>query len=127
MTVSERGDLRPRPLGLLIVCAIPAVISVYAAIRTGDLMAHYRKLFEDFGAPIPPITAFVLNMPNFWWVIAVPAVLVFIRVAMKSEVTRPQQTRMKLAVAAVIVFGAAVYGFVAYALYTPIMAMGNAI
>jgi type II secretory pathway component PulF len=127
LSVAERGDLGPRPLGLLIVCAIPAVFSLYAALRTGDLMARYREMFDGFGAPIPPLTAFVLNLPNFWWVIALPAVLVFIWVAMKSEITTAQKTRMKLAAVGVIVFGAAVYGFVAYALYKPIMAMGNAI
>lgn len=114
-------------MGLLVVSAIPAAFSLYAALRTGDLMGIRRKMFEGLGFPIPPLTEFVLNGPNLWWVIATPAVLVFAWIASRREVTRAQQSRMKLAVAAVVVFGAAVYAFVLYALMRPIHEMSKAV
>jgi len=121
------GDVEPRPLGLLICSAIPAALAVYAGLRTPGLMEAKRSLFEGLGAPIPPVTDMVLAWPNLWWVIAVPAVIAFGWVASKSSITRAQKARMKLAVAGVIVFGAAVYGFVLYAMMLPMWALNDAV
>jgi hypothetical protein len=120
-------NLIPRPRGLLIVAAIPAAFALYAAFRTGDLMGHYREMLEGLGAPIPPLTEAVLNAPNLWWIIAVPAVAVFVWVARRAEITPTQKARMQLAVAAVILFGAAVYGFVLFALQGAFRAMSSAV
>ena len=120
-------ELEPRPLGLLISAAIPAAFAVYAGLRTTGLMQAKRELFEGLGAPIPPLTEMVLGWPNLWWIIAIPAVVVFTWIAARSLVTRAQKTRMKLAVAGVIVFAAAVYGFVLYAMMLPMWAIGGAV
>ena len=127
MPAAAREDVEPRPLGLLISSALPAAFAVYAGLRTTNLMQAKRDLFEGLGAPIPPLTAMVLDWPNLWWIIAIPAVLVFAWIAAKSSVTRSQKTRMKLAVAGVVLFGAAVYGFVLYAMMLPMWAMSGAV
>ena len=123
----EAEERTPRPLGLLISSALPAAFAVYAGLRTTGLMQAKRDLFEGLGAPIPPLTEMVLGWPNLWWIIALPAVLVFAWIAAKSQVTRGQKARMKLAVTGVIVFGAVVYGFVLYAMMLPMWALSGAV
>jgi hypothetical protein len=124
--MAEGHELQPRPVSLLIASGMPALFTLYAAVRTGDLMASHRKMLEGLGAEIPPLTGFVLNGPNLWWVMSVPAVLVFIWVALNARVTRKQKARMKWATAAVYVFGVALYGFVLFALQGPIRALSSA-
>ena len=109
------------------VSAAMAVFTVYAGLRTRGLTTRYRELFDSFGAEISPLTQFVLDAPNLWWVIAVPAVAVFLWIALRPQVTESERRRMKAAVIGVILFGAAVYGLVAYALYAPIFELGKAI
>jgi drug/metabolite transporter (DMT)-like permease len=84
-------------------------------------------LFDSFGTPISPLTQFVLKAPNLWWVIAAPAVAVFLWIAFRPRVTETERRRMKAAVIGVVLFGAAVYGLVAYALYSPLFKLGGAI
>ena len=117
----------PRPLGLMAASAALAVFTVYAASRTGGLMTQYREMFASFGVELSPLTKFVLGAPNFWAVLAVPAVLVFGWIAMKSEVTPGERRHMKMAFVASLVLDGLVYGLVAYALYEPIIRIGQAI
>jgi type II secretory pathway component PulF len=118
---------QPRPAAMFAASAAMAVFTVYAGVRTRGLTTQFRELFESFGTPIPPLTQFVLQAPNLWWVIAMPAVSVFLWIAFKPQVTETERRRMKLAVIGVVLFGAAVYGFVAYALYTPMFELGKAV
>jgi type II secretory pathway component PulF len=118
---------KPRSAALFAVSAAQAAFTVYAALRTPGLMDQFRELFRSFGAPTSPLTQFVLDAPNFWWVIAVPAVAVCLWIAFKPQVTEIERRRMKLAVIGVLVFGAAVYGLVAFALYTPMFEIGKTV
>lgn len=104
-----------------------AVFTVYAALRTRGIMDQFRALFDSFGAPLSPLTEFVLEAPDFWWIIAVPVVAVFLWIAFRPQVTETEHRRMKLAVIGVVVFGAAVYGLVAVALYSPIFELGRVV
>ena len=117
----------PRPTGLLVTAALLAAFSLYAAVRTPNLMADFRGLYEGFGADVPPLTNFVLNAPNLWWVIATPAVIVSVWIARRSFVTPAQRDNMRRAVMATVVFSAAVYGIAVYALYIPIFKLGAAV
>jgi type II secretory pathway component PulF len=123
--VTDEGESLPRPLGLLIVSALLAGFTSYAALRSANVMRNYREMFESFGADLPPLTEFVLDAGNFWWLIAAPCVGVFLWIATRSRVTRAQNSRMKLAVAATLAFGALVYGVVAYAVYVPLASLGR--
>ncbi len=118
---------QPRPAAMFAVSAAMAVFTVYAGVRTRGITAQFRELFESFGAPVSPLTQFVLDAPNFWWVIAVPAVGVFLWIALKPQVSETELRRMKLALIGVVLFGAAVYGFVAYALYSPMFELGKVV
>jgi hypothetical protein len=124
---STPSPTRPRSTTVFAVSAALAVFTVYAAVRTPGLMDQFRELFRGFGAPLSPLTRFVLDAPNFWWVIALPAVAVFIWIAFKPQVTAVERERMKLAVIGVMLFGAAVYGLVAFALYSPIFELGRVV
>ena len=104
-----------------------AVFTVYAALRTRGIMDQFRELFDSFGATLSPLTKFVLEAPNFWWVIAVPVVAVFLWIAFSPRVTETERRRMKRAVIGVVLFGAAVYGLVAFALYSPIFELGKVV
>ena len=114
----------PRPFGLLVTSALLAAFSLYAALRTPNLMRDFRGLFEGLGAEIPPLTKFVLNAPNLWWVIATPAILVFVWIVRRAFITPSERDRMRRAVIGSVVFGALVYGIVAYALYVPLFKLG---
>ena len=112
---------------MLTISAAMAAFTVYAGLRTHGIMDHFRHLFDSFGAPLSPLTEFVLDAPNFWWIIALPAVAVFLWIAFKPQVTEIERQRMKLALVGVVVFGGAVYGLVAFALYSPIFEMGSVV
>lgn len=116
-----------RPIGLLIASAALAVFILYAAARTGDLMTRYREMFQSFGVELSPLTKFVLGAPDFWAVLAWPAILLFGWIAMKSEVTPEERRHMKLAFVASLVLDGVVYGLVAYALYEPIIRFGQTV
>jgi type II secretory pathway component PulF len=121
------AEVIPRPRGLLITSAILAAFTLYAAIRSGDLMGRFRELYEGFGAEVPPLTRFVLASPNFWWLITIPSVAVCAWIASRQEVTRRQKRRMQFSVICILLLGAALYALAMYALYQPIFALGNAI
>ena len=121
------NDTSPRPVALLAASAALAVFTVYAAIRSYSVMDNFREVLEGFGAKIPPLTEFILNAPNFWWLIAAPAVGVFIWIAMKPRVAEVERSRMRTALIAIVVFGVALYGFVAQALYRPIFELGQSV
>jgi type II secretory pathway component PulF len=112
---------------MLTMSAAMAAFTVYAGLRTHGIMEQFRQLFDSFGAPLSPLTKLVLDAPNFWWVIALPAVAVFLWIAFKPQVTEVERQRMKLALIGVVVFGAAVYGLVAFALYSPIFELGKVV
>jgi hypothetical protein len=76
---------------------------------------------------LSPLTKLVLGAPNFWSVLAVPAIFLFGWIALKSEVTAAQRRHMKLAFVASLVLDGLVYGLVAYALYEPITRFGQSI
>src|SRR5690348_11925700 len=97
-------DLVDRPRGLLAVSAALAAFALYAAIRSNGFMEHFREMFSSFNIKPTPITHFVLSTPGPWWVIAVPAVLVFIWIAARPRVTPIQRRRMKVTLIATIVF-----------------------
>jgi len=117
----------PRPRGLLGASAALAVSAIYAGLRTPSLMQDYRDLFRAMAVKPLPVTKLVLAAPNLWWVIATPAVLLFIWIAMRSQVTPTERTRMKAALISTIVFAVVVYGFVAYALYMTLFKLNAAI
>lgn len=112
--------LHPRPLSLLAFSAAIAVFAVYAGLRTNGLTTHYRNMFDIIGAPVSPLTRLVLDAPSFWWLIAAPAVAVFLWIACRPRVTLVERRRMRWSVVGVLVFGAAVYALVAYALIGPL-------
>jgi hypothetical protein len=116
-------ELVDRPRGLLVVSAALAAFALYAAIRSNGFMEHFREMFSSFNIKPTPITNFVLSTPGPWWVIAVPALLVFIWIAARSRITLAQRRRMKVALIATIVFSVAVYGLALYALNSPLWAM----
>ena len=120
-------DALPRPKGLMAASAALAVFTVYAASRTVGLMDQYREMFQSFGVELSPLTRFVLGAPNFWAVLAVPAIFVFGWIAMKSEVRPEERRHMKLAFVASLVLDGVVYGLVAYALYEPILRLGHTV
>lgn len=120
-------ETQPRPLGLMAASAALAVFTLYAAARTGGLMNQYREMFESFGVELSPLTRLVLGAPNFWAVLAVPAIFLFGWIALKSEVTTEQRRHMKLAFVASLVLDGLVYGLVAYALYEPIIRFGQVV
>jgi hypothetical protein len=124
---SDNGTLIVRPISLLIFSAILAFSTVYAALRTHGLMGQFRGLFISLGASLSPVTGFVLDAPNFWWIIAAPASAVFTWVASRSRVTRMELIRMRRAVVAALVFGVLVYGLVAIALYSPLFDLGRVV
>lgn len=120
-------DTKPRSIALFTVSAAMAVFTVYAALRTSGITTHYREMFETYGVPMTPLRQFVLDAPGFWWVIAVPAVAVFLWIAFRPQVTERERRRMRMAVIGAVVWGAAVYGLVAYALLVPTFKLGNAV
>lgn len=128
-TGNSSADLetQPRPLGLMAASAALAVFVVYAASRTSALMTQYREMFESLGVELSPLTKFVLGAPNFWAVLAVPAIFIFGWIAMKSEVTPRERRHMKAAFIASLVLDGLVYGIVAFALYEPIIRFGQAV
>jgi hypothetical protein len=116
-----------RPLGLLIVAAVLTFSTIYAALRTHGLMDHFRELLAAFGSDLSPLTSFVLDAPNFWWIVAIPAGGVFLWIAARSRVTATERARMKAALIGALLFAVLVYGLVAYALYSPLFKLGAAI
>ncbi len=69
----------------------------------------------------------MLNAPNLWWMIALPAVAVFFWVALKpASDADAGRCACVWRVIAVFMFGVAVYGLAFYALRMPIIEMGGA-
>ena len=117
----------PRPRGLLIASALLSFSTIYAALRTHGLMPGFRRMLSAFGSDSPLLTRLVLDAPNFWWIIAIPATAVFLWIAFRPQVTRTEHRRMKAALLAALLFGLLVYGLVAYALYSPMFKLGETI
>ena len=120
-------SLVPRPKGLLIASALVAAFLLYAASRSTGLLDHYREMHDIYGIQPSGLTQFVLNAPNFWLVLSVPAMLLFGWIAMKSEVTPRELKRMKLAFTASLLLDGLVYGLVAYALLGPLASLGKTV
>jgi hypothetical protein len=121
-----KGSLR-RPTGLMIASALLAAFLIFAATRANGLMQQYAAMYASFGVELSPLTKFVLKTPNFWAMLAVPAVFIFGWIAMKSEVTPRERRHMKAAFIASLVLDGVVYGLVAFALYEPIIRFGQAV
>jgi hypothetical protein len=115
----NRDETIARPRALLIASAMLAAVTIYAALRTHGLMGNFRELLNALGSELPPLTQLVLDAPNFWWLIAIPANAVFIWIAARARVTVAERRRMRNALISTLIFGVLVYGLVAYALYGP--------
>jgi hypothetical protein len=80
-----------------------------------------------FGADLPPPTRFLLAMPHALDTFVVLAVPLFIWVIARSRVTRRELGRMKLAMCALIVAMLLAYALAAWAIYTPVLKLGETI
>jgi len=114
----------PRSLGLLAVATISATVTVLLAGRMPPALASFREMFVSFGVDPPAATKLVLSLPHIWWLLGVASLTVFVWIAAKSRPAPDELRRMKLALRAVIILTVLAYGFAAWALYTPIFALG---
>ncbi|HEY6123433.1 MAG TPA: hypothetical protein VIV63_02190 [Steroidobacteraceae bacterium] len=112
---------------LLVIAAISAAVSVLLAGRMPPAMASFRDTFASLGVVPPPSAVLVFRYSQVWWVLAVGAVAVFVWIAMRASAEATELKRMKLALCLWILLTALVYGFTAYAIYTPLSGLGAAI
>lgn len=114
----------PRSTGMLVVAALTATVTVLLAGRMPSSMDSFGGMFAAFGVTPPPAATFVMRFAHVWWVLAIAALAMLVRVATRSRLTAAEHRRMKLGLVALIALTVLAYGFVAYALYTPLFKLG---
>ena len=117
-------DVTPRSRGLLAIAVITAIVNVLLAGRMPPALESFRGMFVSFGADPPTATKIVMNSPQVWWLLGVASLGVFAWVAIRSKPPIEELRRMKLALRALIILTVLAYGLAAWALYTPIFALG---
>ena len=113
-----------RSVGLMAIATISATANVLLARRMPPAMVSFREMFTAFGIDPPAAAKLVMNFPHIWWLLGVASLAVFVWVAAKSKPPIEEVRRMKFALRAVIILTVLTYGFAAWALYTPIFALG---
>lgn len=114
----------PSSRGLLIIASLSAVVTVLLAGRMPPAMASFRDMFTSFGVTPPSTATFVMDHANAWWVLAIASVATLFWIATRSRPDAAERRRMKLTLSALIALTVLAYGFVAYAIYTPIFKFG---
>ena len=126
MTVDAR-EMIDRPAGTLIAATILLVTSSWMSYRMPSTIRSFEEMFMSFGADISGPTRWVLAMPHFWLIFVALAVPLFTWIVARARVTREEYGRMKLALGAMIVTMVLTYGLAAWAIYLPILKLGQAI
>jgi hypothetical protein len=112
--MEESVATKARSTPWFVAAATWAIFTVYGALT---LPPHFRELFESLdesslGARL------VLLAPHLLWLIAVPAVAVFVWIASSRRITAVEWRCMKWSVIGVFLFGAAMWSLFYYALST---------
>jgi hypothetical protein len=114
----------PRSLGLLVVAALSASVTVLFAIRMPAAMTSFREMFAAFGVNPPGAAKLVMAFAPYWWLLAIASVVVLFWVARSGQIPVAEYRRMKLTLRILIAVTVLAYGFAAYALYVPIFKLG---
>jgi len=122
----EASEEIPRPIGLLIVAAISAVVTVLLAGRMPPSLESFREIFKSFGVDPGAAANFVMDAPYVWWVLGLASIALLIWIGGKSRVSIQELRRMKVSVTVLIIATVLSYGFVAYAIHVPIFKLGGA-
>jgi hypothetical protein len=116
-----------RPKGTLITATILLVTAAWMSYRMPAAIRSFEEMFVAFGADVSGPAAWVLAMPYFWLVFVALAVALLVWIMARTRVTRAEHGRMKIALGATIVVMVLAWGFAAWAIYQPILELGEAV
>ena len=124
MKIAVPAELLPRPRALLVTATLIAVTTTYLAMRMPAGIRNFQAMFKDLGiAPIAS-TQLLFRVPDVWWLFALASIASLAWIATRSQVTSTEKRNMKMALIVTVTLTALMYGFAAFALYTPLFKIG---
>lgn len=112
---------------MLVTVTITLVTASWVSYLAPIAIHNFGDTFLALGADLPPPTRFLLAMPHAWQLFVVLTVSLFVWVIARSRVTRRELGRMKLAIRVLIVAMLLAYGLAAWAIYMPMLRLGEVI
>jgi hypothetical protein len=124
MKIDEPAELLPRPTSLLVVATIAAVTTTALATRMPRAMQNFQSMFKDLGVEPGRSAEWVFSLREIWWLFALASIALWIWLAKRSQVTAAEKSKMKMALIVTVALTALMYGFAAFAIYTPLFRLG---
>ena len=124
MTPVVPTELQPRPRALLVTATLIAVTTTYLAMRMPAGIRNFQAMFKDLGIAPNSNTELVFGFPDTWWLFALASIASLVWIATRSQVTAAQKRNMKMALIVTVSLTALMYGFAAFAIYTPLFKIG---
>jgi len=123
----ELAEPLPRPRSLLIAATLIAASITYLSGHMAAAVVGFRSMFKDLGLTPSPSAELVFSAPGIWWLFALASIAVLVWVATQPQLTAVVKRRMKAAMFATVAFTAVTYGFTAFAIYTPLFRLRDAV
>jgi len=127
MNISEPAELLPRPRAFVVAATLLAVTTTYLALRMPGSIRRFQEMFREFGVSPTSSTELVFSVPDIWWLFAAASIALLVWIAIRSRVAVSEMWNMKMALIATVALTALVYGFAAFAIYTPLFRLADTV
>jgi hypothetical protein len=124
MKIDVATEPLPRPRALLVAAALIAVTTTYIAMRMPAAVRNFQAMFKELGITPISSTQLVFRIPDIWWLFALASIASLVWIATRSRVTAAEKRNMKTAMIVTVTLTALMYGFAAFAIYTPLFKIG---
>lgn len=110
-----------------ILAIIVAIMLLVGGLLAIYVIPEFEKLFSGFGSDLPCTTKFMLMTHNYWLVLVVIPIAVYIRLSSKKELTKPARRICLSTLLVMFLVSVTLIPFITISMYMPIFAMGKVV